>query len=124
MMRTERIGFLCHSLQAAANHVTGHLSAWNQHERNLQPQLCVAQSLWRNWRRICRVGSRGDKERAMDMLSSLTLYVDHHDAVLGAGVPSLLVSVKDERLVPQVSFPKGFLKFCFALSICKSLIQC
>lgn len=50
-----------------------------------------------------RAGSVGDKERAVSMLSSLTLYVDHHDAILAAGVlPSLLVSVKDERLVPQV----------------------
>ena len=50
-----------------------------------------------------RGGSVGDKERAVSMLSSLTLYVEHHDAILGAGVlPSLLVSVKDERLIPQV----------------------
>ena len=37
------------------------------------------------------------------MLSGLTLYVDHHDAILGAGVlPSLLTAVEDEKLIPQV----------------------
>lgn len=51
-----------------------------------------------------RSGSYSDKERAVSMLSSLTLYVDHHNAILGAGVlPSLLLSIKDERLIPQVS---------------------
>lgn len=50
-------------------------------------------------------GNSAAKERAVAMLSSLTLYVDHHDAILATpGVlQALLASVADERLVPQAS---------------------
>lgn len=49
-------------------------------------------------------GTAADKERAVSMLSSLTLYVDHHGALLNTpGVlECLLDAVIDERLVPQV----------------------
>lgn len=49
-------------------------------------------------------GSSSTKERAVAMLSSLTMYVDHHDAILVTpGVlQALLASVADDRLVPQV----------------------
>ena len=51
-----------------------------------------------------RSGGTADKERSVSMLSSLTLYSEHHDAILRAGVlPSLLQAVEDENLVPQVS---------------------
>lgn len=49
-------------------------------------------------------GTSADKERSVSMLSSLTLYVDHHDAILRTpGVLECLMdAVIDERLVPQV----------------------
>lgn len=51
-----------------------------------------------------RSGSPADKECAVSMLSSLTMYVDHHDALLRMpGVLDALINaVTNDRLVPQV----------------------
>lgn len=49
-------------------------------------------------------GSASDQERAVAMLSSLTMYIDHHSAILATpGVlDALLDTVIDDRVVPQV----------------------
>lgn len=45
-----------------------------------------------------------DKERAVSMLSSLTLYLEYHSAMMKAGVfPALIKAILDTRMVPQVS---------------------
>lgn len=63
----------------------------------------------------------------MAMLSSLTMYVDHHDAILGTpGVlESLLVSVADERLIPQVPFDFScLLRVLFRVLIAGVVVAC
>ena len=50
-----------------------------------------------------------DRERSVSSLSGLTIYLEHHEALLAAGVlPALMASVQDERAVPQV-YPATFL---------------
>lgn len=45
-----------------------------------------------------------DKERAVSMLSSLTLYLEYHSAMMKAGVfPALIKAILDEKMVPQVN---------------------
>jgi hypothetical protein len=58
------------------------------------------------------------------MLSSLTLYVDHHDAILATpGVlQALLASVADESLVPQASNGRADTPPC-GVGRCASLHQ-
>jgi hypothetical protein len=47
--------------------------------------------------------STADKERAVSMLSSLTLYLEYHNAMMEAGVfPALIKAILDARMVPQV----------------------
>ena len=49
-------------------------------------------------------GSSSDRESAVALLSSLTMWIEHHDAMLAAGVlPALLRTVEDQTSVPQVS---------------------
>jgi hypothetical protein len=44
-----------------------------------------------------------DKERSITMLSGLTIYLEHHNVLLAAGVLDALVDVIcDEHVVPQV----------------------
>ncbi|KAK9863709.1 hypothetical protein WJX84_008790 [Apatococcus fuscideae] len=44
-----------------------------------------------------------DRERAVSMLSSLTPFLEHHEAMLHAGVlPCLMQAVEDQEMVPQV----------------------
>ncbi len=41
----------------------------------------------------------------MALLSSLTMWIEHHDAMLAAGVlPALLRTVEDQTSVPQVGY--------------------
>ena len=48
-----------------------------------------------------------DKERAVSMLSSLTLYLEYHSAMMKAGVfPALIKAILDARMVPQVRLPE------------------
>jgi len=45
-----------------------------------------------------------DKERAVSMLSSLTLFLEYHSAMMKAGVfPALIKAILDARMVPQVT---------------------
>ena len=45
-----------------------------------------------------------DKERAVSMLSSLTLFLEYHSAMMKAGVfPALIKATLDARMVPQVT---------------------
>ena len=49
-------------------------------------------------------GQYADKERAVAMLSSMTIYIDHHDVLLEAGVlPSLMSAVSNPKVEPTVS---------------------
>lgn len=44
-----------------------------------------------------------DRERSVAALSSLTIYLEHHEQLLQAGVlPVLMATVKDSRTIPQV----------------------
>jgi hypothetical protein len=46
--------------------------------------------------------SNADREVAISMLSNLTIYLEHHDALRRAGVfPALLRAVLDANTVPQ-----------------------
>ena len=48
-------------------------------------------------------GQYADKERAVAMLSSMTMYVDHHDVLLESGVlPALLRTVSSSKIEPTV----------------------
>ena len=50
-------------------------------------------------------GQYADKERAVAMLSSMTLYIDHHEVLLESGVlPALMSAVSNSRVEPTVSF--------------------
>ena len=47
-----------------------------------------------------------DRERAASMLSSLTIFLEHHQALLDAGIfPALMAAVLDASAVPQASLP-------------------
>lgn len=49
-------------------------------------------------------GQYADKERAVAMLSSMTMYIDHHEVLLEAGVlPSLMSAVSNPKVEPTVS---------------------
>lgn len=49
-------------------------------------------------------GQYADKERAVAMLSSMTMYIDHHDVLLESGVlPALLRTVSSSKIEPTVS---------------------
>lgn len=49
-------------------------------------------------------GQYADKERAVAMLSSMTMYIDHHDVLLEAGVlPALMSAVSNPKAEPTVS---------------------
>ena len=49
-------------------------------------------------------GQYADKERAVAMLSSMTLYIDHHDVLLESGVlPALMSNVSNSKVEPTVS---------------------
>ena len=49
-------------------------------------------------------GQYADKERAVAMLSSMTMYIDHHDLLLECGVlPALLRTVSSSKIEPTVS---------------------
>ena len=48
-------------------------------------------------------GTSADREAAVALLSSLTIWEEHHDALLSAGVlPALLRTVEKADTVPQV----------------------
>ncbi|KAL3137901.1 hypothetical protein ABBQ38_005150 [Trebouxia sp. C0009 RCD-2024] len=48
-------------------------------------------------------GQYADKERAVAMLSSMTMYIDHHEVLLEAGVlPSLMSAVSNPKVEPTV----------------------
>lgn len=48
-------------------------------------------------------GQYADKERAVAMLSSMTMYIDHHDVLLESGVlPALLKTVSSSKIEPTV----------------------
>ncbi len=50
-------------------------------------------------------GQYADKERAVAMLSSMTMYIDHHDVLLEAGVlPALMSAVSNPKVEPTVSW--------------------
>ena len=52
--------------------------------------------------------SNPDRERAAAMLSSLTIFLEHHPALLDAGVfPALMATVMDEQAVPQARGPSA-----------------
>ncbi len=59
-------------------------------------------------------GTAADKERAVSMLSSLTMWIDHHADILATpGVlDCLLDAVIDERLVPQARRRLGSFSYC------------
>ena len=49
-------------------------------------------------------GQYADKERAVAMLSSMTLYIDHHEVLLESGVlPALMSAISNSRVEPTVS---------------------
>ena len=49
-------------------------------------------------------GQYADKERAVAMLSSMTLYIDHHYVLLESGVlPALMSNVSNSKVEPTVS---------------------
>lgn len=49
-------------------------------------------------------GQYADKERAVAMLSSMTMYIDHHEVLLEAGVlPALMSAVSNPKVEPTVS---------------------
>lgn len=48
-------------------------------------------------------GQYADKERAVAMLSSMTMYIDHHDVLLESGVlPALMSAVSNPKVEPTV----------------------
>ena len=48
-------------------------------------------------------GHSADRERAVAMLSSLTMYLENHSDLLKAGIlPALMATVEDEHCIPQV----------------------
>lgn len=51
-------------------------------------------------------GQYADKERAVAMLSSMTMYIDHHQVLLESGVlPALMSAVSNPKVEPTVSSP-------------------
>ena len=49
-------------------------------------------------------GQYADKERAVAMLSSMTMYIDHHEVLLESGVlPALMSAVSNPKVEPTVS---------------------
>ena len=63
----------------------------------------IAEAL-REMARSLQEGTSADREAAVALLSSLTIWEEHHDALLDAGVlPALLRTVEKEDTVPQVS---------------------
>lgn len=49
-------------------------------------------------------GQYADKERAVAMLSSMTMYIDHHDVLLESGVlPALMSAVSNPKVEPTVN---------------------
>lgn len=49
-------------------------------------------------------GQYADKERAVAMLSSMTMYIDHHEVLLESGVlPALMSTVSNPKVEPTVS---------------------
>lgn len=53
-------------------------------------------------------GAYYDKERAVSMLSGLTLYIDYHDALLASDVlPALMQTVCSETVEPTVRLGRG-----------------
>lgn len=60
-------------------------------------------------------GQYADKERAVAMLSSMTMYIDHHEVLLESGVlPALMSTVSNPKVEPTVS----------SLGLCTSKSQC
>ena len=52
---------------------------------------------------LLHFGHHADRERAVAMLSGLTLYLENHGDLLKAGIlPALMTTVQDEQTVPQV----------------------
>lgn len=48
-------------------------------------------------------GQYADKERAVAMLSSMTMYIDHHEVLLESGVlPALMSAVSNPKVEPTV----------------------
>ncbi len=58
----------------------------------------------RIWHGTLSSFNTADKERAVSMLSSLTLFLEYHSAMMKAGVfPALIKAILDARMVPQVT---------------------
>ena len=60
-------------------------------------------------------GQYADKERAVAMLSGMTMYIDHHDLLLECGVlPALMTLISTSKVEPTVSCPMPY-KFASGL---------
>ena len=68
-------------------------------------------------------GQYADKERAVAMLSSMTMYIDHHEVLLESGVlPALMGAVSNPKVEPTVS-TSMLSQSALANCSCKVLLQ-
>ena len=68
--------------------------------------------------RDLRGSQAADRERAVASLSTLTLYLEHHDQLLEADIlPALFATIRDSRSIPQVCSPHCLLAVCLHLTV-------